>query len=152
MLAWEAVDTDSISGVVLSLCVFSVIGGIALWLNGSDKMKQTLKLCLSALTLSMVFSAAGKIELKNEFDFENKNNIDSSFSDGDIADYAGGAVCSICRNILSYVCEDEPDIYYDSDVLTVVLSQKDSPKAEQVKEILNNTVRPDVRVVTENIQ
>ena len=136
----------------MSLCVFSVIGGIALWLNGSDKMKQTLKLCLSALMLSMVFSAAGRIELKKEFDFKNKNNSDSSFSDDDIADYAGGAVCSICRNILSYVCKDEPDIYYDSDVLTVVLSQKDSPKAEQVKEILNNTVRSDVRVVTENIQ
>lgn len=136
----------------MSLCVFSVIGGIALWLNGSDKMKQTLKLCLSALTLSMVFSAASKIEFKKGFDFQNKNTEDSAFSDYDIADCAGDAVCSICRNILSYVCDDEPDIYYDSDVLTVVLSQKDSPKAGQVKEILNNTVRSDVRVITENIQ
>ena len=152
MLAWEAVYTDSISGIVLSLCVFSVIGGIALWLNGSDKMKQTLKLCLSALTLSMVFSLTGKIEFKNEFGFEDKNRSDSVVSDEDIAGYAGDAVCSICRNILSYVCEDEPDIYYDSDVLTVVLSQKDSKNAERVKEILNNTVRSDVRVITENTQ
>lgn len=141
-----------IAQALLSLCIFSVIGGTALWLCGSDKMKQTLRLCLSALALSMIFSLTGKIDFENEFDFKSFDASGISLSQEDIADGAGEAVCSVCKNILSLVCEEEPEIYYDCDVLTVVLTEKDSGKIEQVKEILINTVQSDVRVIAETIE
>ena len=57
---------ENFIGGILSVCVFSVIGSVALWLNGSDKMKKTLKLCLSVLTLSLIFSFLGNFELNED--------------------------------------------------------------------------------------
>lgn len=138
---------ENIIGGILSVCVFSVIGSVALWLNGSDKMKKTLKLCLSVLTLSLIFSFIGNFELAEDSNINSNSGF--TFSDEEIIQSAGNAVISICKNILHGICEDEPDIYYDSDVLVVKVSEKDKNKTEQIEQVLGNIVLSQVRIVTE---
>ncbi|MCI5537341.1 MAG: hypothetical protein MR390_01275 [Oscillospiraceae bacterium] len=138
---------ENLIGGILSVCVFSVIGSVALWLNGSDKMKKTLKLCLSVLTLSLIFSFLGNFELNGDL----KINGNSCFtvSDDEIIQSAGNAVISICKNVLHGFCDDEPDIYYDSDVLVVKVSDRDINKAKQIEQVLGNIVLSQVRIITE---
>lgn len=141
------VVAENIMGGVLSVCVFSVIGSVSLWLNGSDKMKKTLKLCLSVLTLSLIFSFVEKIEDVEDFNL----NFDSNpvISDEEIAESAGEAVISICKSVLNGICEDETNIYYDENVLIVEVSQKDNDKTEQIEQVLSNIVLSEVRVFKE---